>query len=259
MRQKVCIECSEQMPRYLNGIGGPLSDRSECWFNICAPGQSVKPRHPTYLATPASFPTTLELSLACSFLPLISLLDCQTIQAGLAAPKLPKPQADLIDIAAPPSVSCRRQDSQPRVQTVQAGQGPGGWTHRRGWNVPSVPSRSLARYGILYPISTKSLISKRNLQSPYIPILHWYHVQHQSFYLRYPYILILQYDIVLDIESKIRHWIHIKCTKSVEIEYRTQYRSFSFDIETISSVQRASFWSVVNIVPDIVPDIDVNI
>jgi hypothetical protein len=30
------------------------------------------------LATPASFPTTLELSLACSFLPLSCLLDCQS-------------------------------------------------------------------------------------------------------------------------------------------------------------------------------------
>jgi hypothetical protein len=49
--------------------------------------------------------------------------------------------------------------------------------------------------------------------------------------------------------------IYIECTKSVEIEYHTPYR-FLFDIETISSVQRASFWSVLNIVPDIVPDID---
>jgi hypothetical protein len=35
------------------------------------------------LATPASFPTTLELSLACSIHPLSSLLDCQTNQAWL--------------------------------------------------------------------------------------------------------------------------------------------------------------------------------
>ncbi len=28
-----------------------------------------------------------------------------------------------------------RQDSHARVQTVQAGRGPGGWTRRRGWNV----------------------------------------------------------------------------------------------------------------------------
>jgi hypothetical protein len=53
------------------------------------------------LATPASFPTTLELSLAWSFLPLSSLLDCQTTQAGLAAPKLPQPRVDFIDLAAP--------------------------------------------------------------------------------------------------------------------------------------------------------------
>jgi hypothetical protein len=64
------------------------------------------------LAMPASFPTTPERSLACSFLPLSSLLDCQTTQAGLAAPKLPQQLVDLMDIAAPPSVrqlqQCRR-------------------------------------------------------------------------------------------------------------------------------------------------------
>ncbi len=38
------------------------------------------------LAIPASFPSMLELFLACSFLPLSSLLDFQTTQAGLAAP-----------------------------------------------------------------------------------------------------------------------------------------------------------------------------
>ena len=38
------------------------------------------------LAMPASFPSTLEFFLACSFVPLSSLLDCQTTQAGLAAP-----------------------------------------------------------------------------------------------------------------------------------------------------------------------------
>ena len=43
------------------------------------------------LAMPASFPSTLELFLACSFVPLISLLGCQITQAGLAAPKLPQP------------------------------------------------------------------------------------------------------------------------------------------------------------------------
>ena len=58
------------------------------------------------LVTPASFPTTLALSVLCSFLPRSSLLDCQATQAGLAAPKLPQPQVDLIDIAAAPSVSC---------------------------------------------------------------------------------------------------------------------------------------------------------
>ncbi len=58
------------------------------------------------LATPASFPTTLELSLAlelsvaCSSLPLSSLLDCQTTQVGLAAPKLPQPMPSLPSAAA---------------------------------------------------------------------------------------------------------------------------------------------------------------
>ncbi len=72
------------------------------------------------LATPASFPTTLEVSLACSFLPLSSLLDCQTTQAGLAAPKLPQPWVDLIDIAAPPSVSCSSSGAAEREAWILA-------------------------------------------------------------------------------------------------------------------------------------------
>jgi hypothetical protein len=92
-----------------------------------------------------------------------------------------------------------------------------------------------------------------------IPTLHRYHVRHQSFNLRYPFIPILLYDILPDIESKLRYCIHINCTKNVEIEYRTRYRRFLFDIDTLSSVQRASVWSVLNIVPDIVYYIDVNI
>ncbi len=54
-----------------------------------------------------------------------------------------------------------RQDSHPRVQTVQAGRGPGGWTRRRAlatWLVLSAAPGP--RYEISYPISTKSLISK---------------------------------------------------------------------------------------------------
>ena len=43
------------------------------------------------LALPASIPSTLGTFIARSFLPVSSLLDCQTTQAGLAAPKLPQP------------------------------------------------------------------------------------------------------------------------------------------------------------------------
>jgi hypothetical protein len=50
----------------------------------------------------------LKIFLACSFLPLSSLLDCQTTQAGLAAPKLPQPGVDLVHNAAPPSVCSSR-------------------------------------------------------------------------------------------------------------------------------------------------------
>jgi hypothetical protein len=52
--------------------------------------------------------------------------------------------------------------------------------------------------------------------------------------------------------------IHIACTKRVVIvlEYRTRYRRVFFDIDAISSIQRGFFfWSVLNIVPDIVYDI----
>jgi hypothetical protein len=54
-----------------------------------------------------AFPTTLDLFFAHSFLPLRSILQRQTTQAGLAAPKLPQPGVNLIDIAAPPCICCR--------------------------------------------------------------------------------------------------------------------------------------------------------
>jgi hypothetical protein len=60
------------------------------------------------LEMPASFPSTLEPLIACSFLPLSSRLDCQTTQAGLAAPKLPQPGVNLVHIAVPPSVCSSR-------------------------------------------------------------------------------------------------------------------------------------------------------
>ncbi len=65
---------------------------------------------PIRLVMPASssFPSTLEPFIACSFLPLSSLLHYQTTQAGLAAPKLPQPGINLVHIAAPPSVCSSR-------------------------------------------------------------------------------------------------------------------------------------------------------
>ncbi len=44
--------------------------------------------------------------IAHSILPFWGLFDGQASQAGLATPKLPQPQVDLIDIAAPPSFRC---------------------------------------------------------------------------------------------------------------------------------------------------------
>ena len=41
--------------------------------------------------------------IACGILPLHSLLDGQAPKAGLAAPKLPQPRVDFVDIAAPSS------------------------------------------------------------------------------------------------------------------------------------------------------------
>ena len=49
---------------------------------------------------------TLVPCIAHSILPFCGLFDGQASQAGLAAPKLPQPRVDLIDIAAPPSVRC---------------------------------------------------------------------------------------------------------------------------------------------------------
>ncbi len=51
---------------------------------------------------------TLVPCIAHSILPFCGLFDCQASQAGLAAPKLPQPRVDLINIAAPPSVRCSR-------------------------------------------------------------------------------------------------------------------------------------------------------
>jgi hypothetical protein len=129
-----------------------------------------------------------------------------------------------------------RQDSHARVQTFQAGRGPGGWTRRRGWNVASAPGRT--RYDMSYPISTESLISKRKLRYWYIPILHRYPVRHQRFYVRYLYIPILPHDIVIDIERKLRYRTNIECPKTLGFENRSRYRRFFFDIVSISSVMR---------------------
>jgi hypothetical protein len=72
------------------------------------------------LAMPASFPSTLEPFVACSFLPLSSPLDCQTTQAGLAAPKLPQPGVNLVDIAAPSSVCSSKVSSTVRKARILA-------------------------------------------------------------------------------------------------------------------------------------------
>ena len=72
------------------------------------------------LVLPASFPSTLEPFIARSFLPVSSLLDCQTTQAGLAAPKLPQPGVNLVDIAAPPSVCSSRVSATVRKARILA-------------------------------------------------------------------------------------------------------------------------------------------
>jgi hypothetical protein len=48
---------------------------------------------------------TLVLCIAHNIFALGGLLDGQASQARLAAPKLPQPRVDLLDIAGPPSVS----------------------------------------------------------------------------------------------------------------------------------------------------------
>jgi len=56
------------------------------------------------LASPFCLGCPLVPCIACDFLPLPSLLDGQAPKAGLAAPKLPQPRVDFVDIAAPSSV-----------------------------------------------------------------------------------------------------------------------------------------------------------
>jgi hypothetical protein len=71
-------------------------------------------KHPLYiksgfsgLATPTGLCRTLLACFARCDLPLECLLNTQTTQAGLATSKTPRPQVNLVDIAAPPSVgSC---------------------------------------------------------------------------------------------------------------------------------------------------------
>jgi hypothetical protein len=153
-----------------------------------------------------------------------------------------------------------RQDSHARVQTVQAGRGPGGWTRRRRWNMASAPGRP--RYDISYPISTKALISNEKIRYLYIPTLHRYRVRHQRFYVRHLYIPILPHDIVIDIDTKLRYRTNIECPKSVEFDISYPISNvlydIVYDIVSISTCQRGSFWSVLNIVYDIVYDIDID-
>jgi hypothetical protein len=65
------------------------TQRSQPLFKFCI----------VLLATLTSFQSTLEPFIACSILPLSSILNRQTTQASLATPKLPQPGVDLIDIA----------------------------------------------------------------------------------------------------------------------------------------------------------------
>jgi hypothetical protein len=133
-------------------------------------------------------------------------------------------------------------DSHARVQTVKAGRGPGGWSWldllaglERGrcaqppqvWQiVPDIDKifdieekTSISLYPDIAPISCTT--------SKFLPSISLY-----------PYIAIrYRTGLCRDINSKLRHRIHIECTRTVEIEYRTRYRRFFFDIDTIPSVQ----------------------
>ncbi len=119
-------------------------------------------------------------------------------------------------------------NSHPRVQTVQAGQGPGDWTRRRALGgcqciagVAGAPSRP--RYDISYPISTKSLISKRERRYPYIR--HCTDIMYDIKIFTFDIVIFLYCNTILySISNKI------------------------FDIAYISSVQRPLKF---NIVPDI--------
>ncbi len=132
-----------------------------------------------------------------------------------------------------------RQDSRPRVQTVQAGRGPGGWTRhgRRAagpglpqpagvtWPVrpaaPGMAYRTRYRHNLWYRRENFDILISRHCTDIMYDIQVF-----TKFYLRSPYIPILRYDIIPDIESKLRYCIYIY----------------------ISSVQRGS---KLNIIPDI--------
>ncbi len=115
-----------------------------------------------------------------------------------------------------------RPDSHAKVQTVQAGRGSGGWS----WLDPSAGLEygrcaQPPRYGISYPISTKSLISKRKLRDPYIPTLHRYHVR-VSTTSKFLHSISLYPDIVLRYRTRYR----IKTSISYQYRVYTERQSW---------------------------------
>jgi len=72
------------------------------------------------LATPTVLSSTLLACFVRCDLPLECLLNTQTTQAGLATRKTPQPQVNLVDIAAPPSVSSYRVGTAIRESCILA-------------------------------------------------------------------------------------------------------------------------------------------
>ncbi len=153
-----------------------------------------------------------------------------------------------------------RQDSHAKVQ---AGRGPGGWS----WLDPSAGLERgrcaqppqvwhiVPNIDKIFDIEEKPSIS---LYSDIAPISCTKSIFFPS--------ISLYYDIAIRYSNRIKLRYRIECHGTtrveIELECRTRYRRFFFDIESISSVRRCfvwSFWSVLNIVPDIIYDIDDNI
>jgi hypothetical protein len=128
-----------------------------------------------------------------------------------------------------------RQDSHARVQTVQAGRGPGGWTHpsRRGWNVAGMTYHTQYRPNLWYRRENFDIgISRYCTDILYDIKVFTFDIGISRCCRTISYSISIEKFDITPISSVQRR---------SDLTYRSRYRWFFFDIVSISSVQRRSF------------------